>query len=150
MTREQASYVHKKVETGEIINTDTIQQEMEQEQLNKIDDTSGETSPHQELIINNAEKIEPLMTQMKQCSILSNILSYIQHDRHHAMNHTLNVRAMNKYRHNLETKEEEEFIELVIDIRLLGYYKIKQGILQQILIRYYKCEKKNRQTLQVF
>ena len=29
----------------------------------------------------------------------------------------------------------------IIDLRLLGYYKIKQGILQQILSRYYKFEK---------
>ena len=47
MTREQASYAYKKVETGEVINTDTIQQEMEQEgQLNKINDMSGEINPH--------------------------------------------------------------------------------------------------------
>ena len=73
LTREQASYVYKKVEMGEIINTDTMEQEMEQEeQLNKIDDTSGEINPYRELIINNAEKIEPLMTQMEQWSILSN------------------------------------------------------------------------------
>ena len=37
LTRGQASYVYKKVETGEVINTDTIQQGMEQEeQLNKL------------------------------------------------------------------------------------------------------------------
>ena len=67
MTREQDSYVYEKVETGKMINTDTIQQEVEQEeQLNKIDDKSGETNPYQELIVNNAEKIEPLMTQMEQ------------------------------------------------------------------------------------
>ena len=29
----------------------------------------------------------------------------------------------------------------IIDIRSLGYYKIKQGILQQNLSRYYKFEK---------
>ena len=47
LTREQANYVYKKVETGEMINTDTIQQEMEQEeQLNEIDDTNGETNPY--------------------------------------------------------------------------------------------------------
>ena len=47
LTREQANYVYKKVETGEMINTDTIQQEMEQEeQLNKMDDTNGETNPY--------------------------------------------------------------------------------------------------------
>ena len=67
LTREQASYVYKNMETGEMINTDTIQQEMEQEeQLNKMDDTNGETNPYQELIVNNAEKIEPLMIQMEQ------------------------------------------------------------------------------------
>ena len=47
LTREQANYVYKKVETGKIINTDAIQQEMEQEeQLNKIDDMSRETNPY--------------------------------------------------------------------------------------------------------
>ena len=60
---------------------------MEQvEQLNKIDDMSVETNPCMELIVNNAEKIEPLMTQMEQLSILSNVLNYIQHDRHPVIN----------------------------------------------------------------
>ena len=61
LTREQANYIYKKVETGDIINTDTIQQEMEQEeQLNRIDDTNGETNPHQELIINSAERVDSI------------------------------------------------------------------------------------------
>ena len=81
-TREQASYIYKKVESGETINANTIQQEIEEEQLNKIDDTSGETNPYRELIVNNTEKKEPLMTQMEQWSILSNVLNYVQHDRH--------------------------------------------------------------------
>ena len=64
LTREQTSYVYKITESGEMINVDTIQQEIEQEnQLNKIDDMSGQTNPYRELIVNNAEKIEPLMTQ---------------------------------------------------------------------------------------
>ena len=47
LTRGQANYVHKKVETGEMINTDTIQQEIEQEeQLNRMDDMNGETDPY--------------------------------------------------------------------------------------------------------
>ena len=41
LTREQANYIYKKIETGEIINTDTIAQEIKQEeQLNRIDDTN--------------------------------------------------------------------------------------------------------------
>ena len=77
LTRDQTKYIHKKVENGEMINMDTIQQEIEQEkQLGRIDDTSRETNPYKELIVKNTEKIEPLMTQMEQWSNLSNILNY--------------------------------------------------------------------------
>ena len=41
LTREQVSYMYKR-KSGEMINVDTIQQEMEQEEpLNQIDDMSG-------------------------------------------------------------------------------------------------------------
>ena len=78
MTREQANYVYKKIELGEVINTKTLQQELEHEiQLNRIDDTIRETNTYKELILNNAEKIEPLLAQMEQWSILSNTLNYM-------------------------------------------------------------------------
>ena len=52
---------------GETINSDTIQQEMQQEkQLNRMDDRNGEINPYRELSINNAEKIEPPITEMEQ------------------------------------------------------------------------------------
>ena len=74
LTREQANYISKKIETGEIINTDAIEQEIKQEeQLNRIDGTSGETNPYCKLIVINTEKIEPMMTQVEQWSILSSI-----------------------------------------------------------------------------
>ena len=112
LTREQTRHIYRKVETGEIINTDMIEQEIEQEkQLSKIDDTSGETNPYQEPIVNNAEKIEPLMTQMEQWSILSNVLNYVQHSRFHPMNHTLDIKAVNKYRYKPNT-DDREFKEL--------------------------------------
>ena len=113
LTREQDNYIYKKVETGEMINVNTIQWEMEQkEQLSKIDDKNGEINPYKELIVDNVEKIEPLMTQMEQWSILSNVLHYIQYDGHHTMNHNLSIRAMNKYKNIPETKEEKEFTKL--------------------------------------
>ena len=112
-TREQANYVYKKVETGEIINADAIQQEIEQEeQLNRINNTNGEVNPYQELIVNNAERIEPLMMQMEQWSILGNVLSYVQYDRHHIANHTLNIKMIDKHKNKLETREGNEQIEL--------------------------------------
>ena len=93
LTREQTNYIYKKIETGEIINTDTIQQEMDQEeQLNRTDDTNGETNPYQELIINNAERVDQLMTQMEQWLILSSILNYVQHDEYYISNHTLDIK----------------------------------------------------------
>ena len=67
LTREQATYIYKKVETGEIVNTNMMEQDIEQErQLDKMDDTSREINPHKELIVNNGEKIEQLMMQMEQ------------------------------------------------------------------------------------
>ena len=46
LTREQTRYKYKKIETGEIINTDIIEQETEQErQLDKMDD-KGEKPIH--------------------------------------------------------------------------------------------------------
>ena len=99
LTRDQTKYIYKMEEIGEIINTDMIQQEIELEkQLDTIDDTSRETNPYKELIVNKAEKIEPLMTQMEQWSILSNVLNYVQHKRFNSMNHTLGVKAMNRYK----------------------------------------------------
>ena len=38
------------------------------------------------------------MTQMEQRSILSNVLNYVQHSRFHSMNHTLDVKAINRYK----------------------------------------------------
>ena len=39
LTRDQTRYIYKKVETGEMINMDTVQQEIKQEkQLNRIGD----------------------------------------------------------------------------------------------------------------
>ena len=70
LAREQTNYIYKKIETGEMINTNTIEQEMEQEeQLSKIDNRSGETNPYHESLVNNADKVELLMTQMEQWSI---------------------------------------------------------------------------------
>ena len=108
LTREQGNYIYKKVETGEIINTDTIQQEIEQEkQLNRIDNTNVKINPYQELIVNNTERVDPLMTQMEQWSILSNMLNYVQHDRYYTSNHTLDVKMANKHKNKLDTREEE-------------------------------------------
>ena len=105
-------YIYKKVETWKIVNTNMMEQEIEQErQLDKMDDTSREINPYKELIVNNAEKIESLITQMDQWSILGNILNYVQHSRLNSMNHTLDIKAVDKYKYR-PSKDSEEFKEL--------------------------------------
>ena len=67
LTWEHANFIYKKTEFVEMINTDTLQQEIEHKrQVNNIDDTSGDTNPYKEIIVNYAEKIEPLLVQMEQ------------------------------------------------------------------------------------
>ena len=85
----------------------------QEEQLNEIDDTNGETNPYQELVVNNTEKIEPLMTQMEQWSILTNILNYVKHSRFHSMKHMIDIKAVNKYKYR-PNKEDRQFRELDI------------------------------------
>ena len=91
-----------------------MQQEIDR-QLNRIDHTSRDRNPCKELIVNNAEKIEPLLTQMQQWSILSNILNYIQYDRYPNNWHSLGISMINKCGKKPCTKEEEkDILELVL------------------------------------
>ena len=113
------------------------EQEIEQaKQLSKIDDTSGETNPYQELIVNNAEMIEPLMTQMEQWSIPSNVLNYLQHNRFHSINHTLDIKAVHKYKYKPNT-DNREFKELDFGITPQKlqeeYMDIYEGIHSEIV-----------------
>ena len=61
-------------------------------------------------MVTNKERTEPLIMQMEQWSILSNVLNYIQHSKFNSMNHALNVKAVNRYKIKLDT--EREFKEL--------------------------------------
>ena len=58
------------------------------------------------VIVNNVERTEPLMTQMEQWSILSNVLNYVQHSRFISMNHALDVKAVNRYKSKPNTDRE--------------------------------------------
>ena len=107
LTRDQTRYIYKKVETWELINMDTVQQEIEQEKyLNKIDDNNGDINPYRELIVNNAERTVPLMTQMEQWSIWNNILKYVQNSKFNYMNNSLNVKAVNRCKVRPDTERE--------------------------------------------
>ena len=96
---------------GEMINTDTLQQEIEQDkQLNRMDDENGEINPYRELIVNNVEKNRVNNDPMEQWSILSNILNYVQHNKFNSMNHFSNNKPVNRYR--IKPDEGKEFREV--------------------------------------
>ena len=65
LTEKQASYVYKKVEEGNIINTKTMKHEIEQE-IDREDD-----KPYTRVILNKIYKDEDETMQMGNWSILS-------------------------------------------------------------------------------
>ena len=117
---------------------ETMQQELEQQrQLDRIDDTNRETNPYKELSVNNTEKLEPLMTQMEQWSILSNVLNYKQHDKHPKNYHSLITNAVNKYKNIFDTGKERDIVELDFGVmpKILweGYLDMYEGIHSEVV-----------------
>ena len=136
LTKDQTRYIYKKVEMEEVINMDTIQQEIEQEkQLSKIDDMNGEINPYRELIGNNAERTEPLMTEMEQWSIFSNSINYVQHSKFNSMDHTLDVKAVNRYKIKPDMGREFKELDFGITSQKLQeeYMDIYEGIHSDIV-----------------
>ena len=136
LTRDQTKYVYKKVETGGMINIDMVQQEIKQEnQLNRMDDDSGEINPYREIIVNNAEKLKSPMTLMEQWSILSNILNYVQHSKFNSMNQSLSVKPVNRYK--IKPDEGKEFREVDFGMILQNlqeeYLDVYEGIQSDIV-----------------
>ena len=86
-----------------------MRQEIDQDiELDKMDDTSGDENPYRELIVNNAGKIETTLSQMEQWSILSNIINYVQYDKHPKNFHTMSVRPVNKMKNKIKSRKDEK------------------------------------------
>ena len=74
-----------------------MRQEIDQDiELDKMDDTNSDENLYRELIVNNAGKIETTLSQMEQWSILSNVINYVQYDKHPKNFHSMSVRPVNK------------------------------------------------------
>ena len=80
-----------------------------------MDDDSGEVNLYRDLVVNNAEKIEMQKTLIEQWSILSTSLNYVQHSKFNSMNHSLNIKPVNRYKMKLNdsfSSSEKEFREV--------------------------------------
>ena len=75
------------------------------------------------------------MTQMEQWSILSNVLNYVQDSRFNSMNHTLDVKAMNKYKSKLNLSREFKELDFGATPQKLQeeYMDIYEGIHSDIV-----------------
>ena len=82
LTSRQADYIYKRIELGSSINKSTMKEEIDSDvELDRMDGNSGDKNPYRELIVNNAGKIESMLSQMEQWSILSNIINYVQYSK---------------------------------------------------------------------
>ena len=114
LTNDEARHVYKKIESGSIINIDTITQEIDQD-VDKIDDTNGEINPYHKIIVNKAERDDTIISQMKQWSILSNVVNYIQYNRHPKNFYNLDIKVIDSKSHKkIYNKEEERHIRVKI------------------------------------
>ena len=72
LTERQADHVYKAVEKGNMINTKTTTNEMTQDQ--------GD-NPYKRVVLNNVYKVPEKCPEMKNWSIFSDNIRYIQHDQ---------------------------------------------------------------------
>ena len=73
-----------------------------------MDDNSGDENPYRELIVNNAAKIDSTLSQMKQWSILSNIINYMQYSKNPKKIHALLIKPINRIKINVGRKGGRE------------------------------------------
>ena len=67
-------------------------------------------NPYRELIVNNAEKVDTILSQKEQWSILHNIVNYIQYNRHTKNFHNLNIKAVNQRKHKRRSNTREKML----------------------------------------
>ena len=97
LTEKQTSYVYKKVEQGNIIKTETMKHEIEQEKLMEID--REDENPYKKVVLNKVYKEEDKMMQMESCSILSNNVRYVHHDKKPKIPHKLDLNTLDYCQH---------------------------------------------------
>ena len=79
-------------------------------ELERMDDNSGDKNPYKKLIVNNAGKIDSALTQIKQWSILSNVINYVQYSENPKNFHSMTVKPvkLNKVVKNTKSRNTDE------------------------------------------
>ena len=77
-------------------------------ELGRMDDNSGDENLYRELIVNNAQKIEYMLSQMEQWSILSNVINYVQYSNTPKNFHAMAIKPINKDKVSVGRKEKDK------------------------------------------
>ena len=86
-----------------------MKEEIDQDiELDKMDHNSADKNPYRELIVNNAGKIENTLSQMEQCSILSNVINYVQYSKNPKNFDAMSVKSTNKNKINIGRRQGRE------------------------------------------
>ena len=109
-------------------------------ELDTMHDNSGDENPYRELIVNNSGKIENMLFQMEQWSILSKVINYVQYSKNPKNFHAMSIKPINKSNSNVGRKrgEKDRFTSVVslVDIsdRLTEEYLDRyEGLKSEIL-----------------
>ena len=137
LTSKQTEYIYKKVELGRLINKNTIKEETDPDmELDEIDNNSWGENPYRVLIVNNASKIENMISQMEQWWILSNVITYVQHSKNPKNFHAISIKLINKNKVSTKGKEKDKFslqVDLTNASNKLTEEYVDEGVKSEIL-----------------
>ena len=122
-----------------MINKNTMKEELDaDEELDRMDDNNGDKNPYRDLVVNNVDRVEIMHSPIKQWSILSNIINYVQHSRNPLNFHFVIVKPV-KFSKAIKTKDRSEILPRVELIESPGrsrpeYLDRYEGIKTEIII----------------
>ena len=109
LTERQAEYVYKAVEKGNMINTWAIRSEMTQNQ--------GD-NPYKRVVLNNIYKVPEKCLEMKNWSIFSDNIRYVQHDQMTTQNLNFDTLDYRNHKDLYLQLKDEPLLALDVDFSL--------------------------------
>ena len=112
LTQWQTNFIHKKVELGSLINKNTVKEELDADaELDRMNNNNGDENPYRNLIVNNADRVEMLHSQMEQWSIPSNVINYVQHSKNSLNFHYVTIKPAKLNNKIVKDKDKNKFLQ---------------------------------------
>ena len=111
---QQTNFIYKRVESGSLINKNTIKEELDVNvELKRMDDNSRDENPYKELKVSNASKVDIALIQIEQWSTLSNVINYVQYIKNPKNFHSMTIKPakLNKVFKNTKDRNINESLQ---------------------------------------